>query len=101
MTHTLSAHALRACAGATLTLALGGCCSLPIGDEVFTVNGTAPPAQACDVFLRTEGGLEVPSTRRRVSGDFRESYPMTYCTGSYHVIVTCDGAERRLAVYPR
>jgi hypothetical protein len=79
-------------------LALCGCCGLPIGDEVFTVNGSVPPsAQSCDIYLRTEAGDEVPSTRRRVSGHFREDFPVTLCTASYHVVVTCDGIERRLA----
>ena len=79
-------------------IALHGCCSIPIGDEVFTISGTAPPgAEWCDVFLRTEGGEEVPRTRRRVSGQFTTHYPVTRCTASYHVIVTCDGNERRLA----
>ena len=85
-------------ASAALALALCGCCGMPLGDDVFTINGTVPPhAQSCDIFLRTEAGAEVPRTRRRVSGNFREDYPVTRCTGDYHVIVTCDGAERRLA----
>ena len=79
--------------------ALGGCCSIPVGNEVFTVNGTVPPdAQTCDVYLRNSAGEEVPSTRRRVSGNFQTDYPVTHCTAAYQVIVACDGAERRLAV---
>ena len=79
------------------TFALSGCCGIPIGNEMFTVSGSVPPnANSCDVYLRTEAGEEVPFTRRKVSGHFREQFPVTSCTATYKVVVACEGMEPKI-----
>jgi hypothetical protein len=76
---------------------------MPIGEEVFTVSGTAPPdAKACEAFLRSAAGDEVPNTRRRVSaGRFQTDFPVMTCGEDYSIVVWCDGAERTIVTGTR
>jgi len=68
---------------------------------MFTVSGSVPPnANLCHVYLRTEAGDEVPFTRRAVSGDFSEQFPVTSCGATHQLIVTCDGMERKIVTAP-
>ena len=87
----------------TSLLALSACCGMPVGNEVFTVTGAAPPdAKSCEVFLRSPAGNEVANTRRRVSaGRFQTDIPVMTCGEDYRIIVTCDGAERTLVTETR
>jgi hypothetical protein len=84
---------------ASFALALSGCCGIPIGDEVFTVSGSVPPhVDSCDIFLRTQAGEEVPFTRRKVSGQFREQFPVTSCSATYQIVTVCEGMERNIVL---
>ena len=84
---------------ASFGLALSGCCGIPIGDEVFTVSASVPPnVDSCDIYLRTQAGDEVPFTRRKVSGQFRENFPVTLCSANYQIVTVCEGMERKLVL---
>lgn len=73
------------------TLALGGCLTA-VGDGAFGVTGTLPAnAGPCELFLLSEHGAEVPSTRRRVQGEFREDFTVAPSPRVYQVRVLCGG----------
>jgi hypothetical protein len=88
---------MRRASSVLASLALCGCCGMPIGDDVFTVSGSTPmDAKSCEVLLRSQSGEELQSTRRKISGRFRVDFPVVTCGADYQVVVFCDGTERTI-----
>lgn len=85
-------------AAAIGALALGGCMGLPPAESMFSVSGSLPASfEACDLMLYSEEGIEIPFSRRKVRGEFREDFAVVPEARMYQVGVQCGGAISRVA----
>ena len=68
------------------------------GDGAFSVVGTLPAsAGSCELLLLSDGGTEVPYTRRRVRGQFHEDFSVAPSAKVYQVGVLCGGTMSKIA----
>jgi hypothetical protein len=84
-------------AAAIATIALAGCIAFP-RDGAFSVVGSLPAnAGRCELLLMSDGGTEVPYTRRRIQGQFQEGFSVAPSAKVYQVGVLCGGTMSKVA----
>jgi hypothetical protein len=85
-------------AAAIGALALVGCVGLPPADGMFSVSGSLPASLGpCDLLLFSEEGVEIPFSRRKVRGKFRENFAVAPQARMYQVGVQCGSAISKVA----